>query len=177
MRQQGVRRGMAIIVVLVMSLAFLSLAGILFFYTGSQRVSHENLVKQTKAMMAAKAAVQLAVYKYRVLPREFYLYQDALKPGPLVTVGLPPPASADVVDAWMGDLSSQNGGVFASLAARLAAVDPEGGTYQMRVTKFDLISKASQGYQQDFLRIEAWGDYDGDRKTIEEFVEIQVTHP
>lgn len=165
------RRGQAIVLVLILSVAFVSLIGVLFFFSGAQRNTHGQIARQTKALLAANAVVQLAVYKYRVLTRDFYRFQAAVR-----DPATGPPNAPLVISTWMADLSSSRPGVAASLALRLDELDAGVGTYAMEVTKFDLVTRTDSGYRQDFLRIEAWGEYENERKTVEEFVEVQISH-
>jgi len=162
-------RGMALITVMVICVTLISFAGILFFQISSQNHTQPKTILQTKAMMAARGALQMAIYKFRVLPNEFYY--AAANSDTAVN------ASADtrIFDAWLEDLNSTTDDSSAKkLADSLKTAD--GMDYQLGIEEFRLISKKDQGYYQDFVSIKAWGNCEGERRVLQELIEVGLTH-
>lgn len=162
------RRGFALAMVLGIVVALLIFVSAIFFRTRAQRDTHGMLSSQAKALTAARGIMQLALYKFRVLPTEFYFLASA-------TRMLSPIVSKPYLDAWMNDLQSN---VPNSLAAQLAdsLKQTDGGNYQVGVASFVLLNREDDGYRKDFVRIEAWGQYEEQKKVIEELLEVEVTH-
>ncbi|MBP7632540.1 hypothetical protein KBA41_00100 [Candidatus Ozemobacteraceae bacterium] len=162
------RHGFALFSVLLTAVIIFVLAATLYFNTRSQTVTHSRLAEQTKALMAAKGAMQLAQYKFRMLPSEFYILEHIRRTGSSEDI-------ASHTSAWMDDFdpASPNSPA-ARLSASLNAV--ESGTYQLGVATFTLVTRAGKGYTKDFLRIESWGSYNGIRRSLETLLEVEVTH-
>jgi type II secretory pathway pseudopilin PulG len=158
------RQGVALVVVLVFCVVLLLSVGVLFFQTRSQRGVHENLQQQMRALTAARGILQLAVYKFRVLPTDFY------------RVAIPPaPPGSPLRDAWMNDFDPDVPGSLAKElgdAYRLA----DGCSYRVGIERFELVDREEFGYRKDFVLIRAYGECDGFRRTIDELIEIEVTH-
>jgi hypothetical protein len=158
------RHGMALVVVLIFCIVLLMSVGVLFFQTRTQRGVHGDLVQQMRALTAARGMLQFAIYKFRVLPTEFYRF--ALPPAP---VGSP------IRTAWMSDFDPDDPN---SLAARLAdsyrATD--GCLYRVGIDRFELVDREEFGYRKDFVLIRAWGECNGYRRTIDELIEVEITH-
>jgi hypothetical protein len=79
--------------------------------------------------------------------------------------------------AWMDDLNTKNPGSPAPAKILVQLLQQaDGRTYDVGVEKMEMVTKVDSGYRKDYLRIEAWGSCNGQKKTIEEFVEVEVTH-
>jgi len=164
------RRGVAIAVVLVFCTAILTLLGILLMNTRQQRGTFSKQYEQTRALMAARSAVQLAIYKYRVLPSEYYrIHQQSLA----VKGGGDPTEFNITRMIWLHDLQTEHAN---TPAARIKQHLETGnsGVFDFGVEEFDLVSSTLQGYNQDYLRVRAWGSFNGTRKTLEELIEVQI---
>jgi len=169
------RSGMAIVTVLILSMALLIFVSTLLTRTGHQRATHGLIVDQAKAIMAARAAMQLALYKLRVLPTEFYQY-DVQQKAYEINPSDPPASYSLYSDVWLKDLISTNKDSPAEkIAKTLNQVDVT-GVYEIGVNKFRLISKTDRGYVKDYVQIEAYGTYNKQTKLIEELVEVEITH-
>jgi len=172
------KRGVAIAVVLVFCTAILGLLGILLMNTRQQRGTFGMQYEQTRALMAARSAVQLAIYKYRVLPSEYYrIHQMSLA----VKAGGDPAEFNLTRMMWLHDLQSENADTpaarikqFLETGAPVGVDAPSAGTFDFGVEEFDLVSSSMHGYNKDYLRIRAWGSFNGTRKTLEELVEVQI---
>lgn len=162
------RHGFALFSVLLAAVIIFVLAATLYFNTRSQTAVHTRLAEQTKALMAAKGAMQLAQYKFRMLPSEFYILEHIHRTGS-------PNDIARHTAAWMDDFDpARPNSPAARLSASLNAV--ESGTYQLGVATFTLVTRTGKGYTKDFLRIESWGSYNGIRRSLETLLEVEVTH-
>jgi hypothetical protein len=172
------RRGVAIAVVLVFCTAILTLLGILLMNTRQQRGTFSKQYEQTRALMAARSAVQLAIYKYRVLPSEYYrIHQMAIA----VKAGGDPAEFNITRMIWLHDLQTEHANTPAAKIKQhletgaAGAGDPgAAGVFDFGVDEFDLVSSTLHGYSQDYLRVRAWGSFNGTRKTLEELVEVQI---
>ncbi len=169
------RKGVALAVVMVFCIAILGLVTILVFNTRSHRGSHTYQHDASRALMAATAAMQLAIYKYRVLPSEYYKIHtlETLK-----NKGTADAAAVNALNtlktAWMADFQSDNAG---SPAARIKSeIDQStSGNHSFGVEEFSLVSKAAQGYTRDYLKIRAWGASGDTRKVLEELIEVRIS--
>lgn len=162
------RRGFALFSVLLAGVIFFVLAATLYFNTRSQTATHSRLAEQTKALMAARGAMQLAQYKFRMLPSEFYALEYIRRTGSPAQIG-------SHTSAWMNDFDpARADSPAARLSSSLNAVDS--GTYQLGVATFTLVTRTGKGYMKDFLRIESWGSYNGVRRSLETLLEVEVTH-
>jgi hypothetical protein len=166
------RQGIAIAVVLVFCIAILGLLSVLLFNTRQQRGTHGMQYEQTRALMAARSAIQLAIYKYRVLPSEYYrIHQMAVR----IKEGT---GSVDefrlTQTMWLHDFQTSNIDTPAAKIKKHLEAGDSGGTYDFGVEQFDLVSRNMQGYTKDYLRILAWGSFNDTRKTLEELVEVQI---
>ncbi|OGK06710.1 MAG: hypothetical protein A2W80_04410 [Candidatus Riflebacteria bacterium GWC2_50_8] len=172
------RKGVAIAVVLVFCTAILGLLTVLMMNSRHQRGSYSMQYDQTRALMAARSGIQLAIYKYRVLPSEYYrIHQMALD----VKAGAPPDEFNTTRDMWLYDLKSENADTpAAKIKAHLdisAGGGPDAvaaGSFEFGVEEFDLVSRSLHGYTQDYLRVRAWGSFRGTRKTMEELIEVKI---
>jgi hypothetical protein len=164
------RRGVAIAVVLVFCTAILTLLGVLLMNTRQQRGTFSKQYEQTRALMAARSAVQLAIYKYRVLPSEYYrIHQMAIA----VKAGGDPAEFNITRTIWLHDLQTEHANTPAAIIKQHLESEAA-GTFDFGVEEFDLVSSSLHGYNQDYLRVRAWGSFNGTRKTLEELVEVQI---
>ncbi len=172
------KRGVAIAVVLVFCTAILGLLGVLLMNTRQQRGTFGMQYEQTRALMAARSAVQLAIYKYRVLPSEYYrIHQMSLA----VKAGGDPTEFNMTRMIWLHDFQSANADTpaarikqFLETGAPSAGDAAAVGNIDFGVEEFDLVSSTLHGYTQDYIRVRAWGSFNGTRKTLEELVEVQI---
>ena len=151
-------------IVLLLSVALLAFLGVLFTRTVSQRGTHSTLEDQAKALLGAKALLQAAIYKYRVLPSDFFRIKeeegDPIKQNTLY-------------QAWVADFDAS----YASSPAR-AIQDSVPGITDIGLATWPSIvnfSKPGMQYKQDFMRVRTYAVYNGFRKEIEELVELHVT--
>ena len=66
------RRGVAIVSVIIFCTVLVTMLSFLFINTKTKKSSQEFQYDTTRALMAANTAVQLAIYKYRVLSSDYY---------------------------------------------------------------------------------------------------------
>lgn len=158
------KRGVAVLIVLVLSVALLSFVTILVKNTGSQKTAHTGQYVRARALMAARTAMQLAIYKYRVLMSEFYVVKD----------------KAGIYEAaWMSDFNTSDK---ASPAFKLRKIlnnlRSDDLDYDFGVTEFKIASKGSVngniGYSKDYVEITAWGKYGNFEKVIQELIEVKI---
>jgi len=169
------RKGVALALVMVFCIAILGLVTVLVFNTRSHKGSHTYQYDASRALMAATAAMQLAIYKYRVLPSEYYKIHalEILKnKGTADAMALG--ALNARKTAWMADFQSDNAG---SPAAKIKAEIDQStrGNHSFGVEEFNLVSKTAQGYTRDYLKIRAWGVSGDTRKVLEELIEVRIS--
>ncbi len=172
---QQSRKGVALAVVMVFCVAILGLVTVLVFNTRSHKGSHAYQHDASRALMAATAAMQLAIYKYRVLPSEYYkIHALEMKKNKGT-------ADAAVIGelnarkaAWLADFQSDNAG---SPAAKIKAEIDQStrGNHSFGVEEFSLVSKTAQGYTRDYLKIRTWGVSGDSRKVLEELIEVRIS--
>ncbi len=162
------RRGFALALVLVLTIGLLVFVSTLFFRSRTQRDTFGQLELQAKALAAARGIMQMALYKFRVLPTEFYEVASATKE-------LPPEAAGPYKAIWLAEMDSDKGGPIAQhLTDSLKLVD--GRTYRVGINRFELVTREDTGYRRDFIKIETWGQCETEKKVIEELLEVEVTH-
>ncbi|RCK76712.1 MAG: hypothetical protein OZSIB_3304 [Candidatus Ozemobacter sibiricus] len=162
------RRGFALAMVLVLTIGLLVFVSVLFFRSRAQRDTFGQLELQAKALAAARGIMQMALYKFRVLPTEFYQVASAVRE-------LPPAQAAPYTSIWLAEMDSERDG---PIARRLtdALKLHDGRTYRVGINRFELITREDTGYRRDFIKIEAWGQCETEKKIIEELLEVEVTH-
>ncbi len=172
---QNTRKGVALAVVMVFCIAILGLVTVLVFNTRSHKGSNAYQYDASRALMAATAAMQLAIYKYRVLPSEYYkIHALEIQKNK----GTADAMAVSVLNArkaaWMADFQSDNAG---SPAAKIKAEIDQStrGNHSFGVEEFSLVSKAAQGYTRDYLKIRAWGTSGDTRKVLEELIEVRIS--
>jgi type II secretory pathway pseudopilin PulG len=179
-RFKNKKSGIAIAVVLVFCTAILGLATILVMNTKHQTASHSMQYEQTRALMAAQSGMQLAIYKYRVLPSEFYkIYELERKlrnnPGDSdLSKEL-----AEYESIWLQDLDSENkNSPAAAIAAYLDTVDQAvaSGTHGFTVEECKLASRVKDGYNKDYIKIRVTGRFANTTKVLEELVEAFIAN-
>ncbi len=169
------RRGFAIALVMLFCIAILGLVTVLVFNSKSHRGSHTFQYDASRALMAANSAVQLATYKYRVLPSEYYkihALEMAQKKGTADAATLAQLGARKT--AWLADFQTATAG---SPAAKIK-VELDAGTgtsHSFGVEEFSLVSKTSTGYTKDYLKIRAWGAASDTRKVLEELIEVRIS--
>ncbi|HNW35248.1 MAG TPA: hypothetical protein PKM25_09980 [Candidatus Ozemobacteraceae bacterium] len=170
------RQGFAMITLLLFMVVLITFVGLLQFSSRGQKGTHTRLFDQTKALMAARAAIELAVYKYRMLPAEFY------KVNRLLHAPMANPVERDFFKAvWMNDFSGgpvAAGAGFIPPAKRIvdAMRRETGDPIDLGVESCELVTRKESGYVKDFLRVKAWGSCNGEKKTLEQLVEVEITH-
>ncbi len=174
------RKGIAIVVVLVFCVGILGLVTVLVMNTRFHKGSHQVQFEQTRALMAAKAAMQLAIYKFRVLPSEFYKIHEiekALAMNPLDPVLQAKKQAFNEI--WNRDFDSEVAdSPAAKIKQRMNSVDMVSADvrHAFRVEEFKLVSRKNHGYIKDYVKIRAVGSYGNARKVLEELIEVKVVH-
>ncbi len=176
MRKPGNKKGVALAVVLVFCTAIMGLVGVLLFNTRSRRGTFDININETRALLAAKAAVQMAVYKYRVLPSEYYRLHRIEE---LRRIGTLDAAGVLVLDMskafWNEDFDTAVPGSPAQVVKGLMDTNA-GGSHEFRVESFSIISRESQGYIKDYIQIRAVGSFRDSQKILEEIIEVSVAN-
>ncbi len=162
------RKGMAIPLILGISMALIIFVGVMFFNTRQQRGTHERLENQTKALMAARTAMQLAKYKLRVLPREFFTI------GNRQFKATQPAIATAAMLVWLADLRTDGPDFPLNPAKKIRGSFPESGEYRFGIDRFELLSQREEGYKQDYVAITTWGSYKGERKILDELIEVAI---
>lgn len=155
------RKGVAILIVLVLSVALLGFVTVLVKNAGSQKTAHTGQYVRARALMAARTAMQLAIYKYRVLLSEFYKVKD--KAGIYETT-------------WMSDFDT-NDTLSPAFKLRKILNDKlkDDLDYNFGVTEFKIASKGGdEGYFKDYVQITTWGTYGKFKKVIQELIEVKI---
>lgn len=180
MHDMNKKRGIAIAVVLVFCVGILGLVTVLVMNTRFHKGSHNMQFEQTRALMAAKAAMQLAIYKFRVLPSEFYKIYEIEK---LLNLNPADPLLQAKLQAfeeiWNRDFDSEvPDSPAAKIKEKMNSVDMVTAAVQhsFRVEEFKLVSKKNKGYIKDYIKIRAVGVFGNASKVLEELVEVQVVH-
>ncbi|HOY65783.1 MAG TPA: hypothetical protein PLP29_02785 [Candidatus Ozemobacteraceae bacterium] len=162
------------VTLLLLMMVLVTFVGLLHFSTRGQKGTHARLFDQTRALMAARAAVELAVYKYRVLPAEFYRVNR------LVNAVTADPAERNFFQAvWMNDFSGKSvpGGFVSPASLLVESMRQETGEpVEFGVESCELVTRKESGYVKDYLRIRAWGACRAERKALDQLVEVEITH-
>jgi Tfp pilus assembly protein PilX len=175
------KRGIALAVVLVFCTALLGFITILLMNTKHQKGSHAKQYEQTRALMAARSAMQLAVYKFRVLVSEFYRIHEIEKQ--LRLSGGDPGIQAKLnafSNVWLADMDTATTGSPAEkIKNRLDAVDTVNisGGHSFKVEEFRLVTKQNEGYIKDYVKIRVSGIYGNSEKILEDLIEVQIAAP
>ena len=107
--------------------------------------------------------MQLAVYKFRMLPAEFFRAQDP---------GLTPAQKAFLTRSWLADFDAAN----ATSPVRLLKNNFP-NCQDLGVATFTRIVMTSPGkeYTQDVIRIVTYATVNQQKKTLEELLEVNLT--
>jgi hypothetical protein len=174
----GKKRGVALVAVLGFSTAVLGLVAVLHFNMRAKTHTQTNHYEHTRALWAATSGLQLALYKYRVLPAEYYYLQELEIKRRAENITAPELlALRRAKEIWLGDLNSAiDDTVAAQVCAHLDAIASETvGTFGFEIEQFDLVSNEGSGYIKDFLRIRAMGRYKKTKRVLEDMVEISIS--
>lgn len=175
------RKGIAIVMVLAFCVGILGLVTVLVMNTQFHKGSHELQFEQTRALMAAKAAIQLAIYKFRVLPSEFYKIHE-------IEMELKTNYSDEgqkklkfFKDKWLQDLNSEvKDSPAAKIKEKMDSISPPNKEpdkgHNFKVEECKLVSRKDKGYIKDYIKIRAVGSYKGATKVLEELIEAKVVH-
>ncbi len=171
------RKGIALAGVLGFCIAILAFAAVMHFNMKTKTHTQKRHYEDARALWAATSAIQLALYKYRVLPAEYYYIQELeykkrrqeASPQELDLL-------KDAKKVWLEDLNSlSEGSVAAIICANLDAITKaEEGSYAFQIQKFDLVSNEDYGYVKDFLRVRAMGRYKDTQRVLEDMVEVTL---
>ena len=186
-RQFKGKRGIALVGVILFCTVLITMLSLLYYNTRSKRGSQEFQYDTTRALMAANAAVQLAIYKYRVLPSEYYKINEIELELRIKNLSLDSEKLVCAKNIWLRDLctksnpdSEENNDLkeenFAVTNIKKCFGDfsAEGKDYDFGVSNFELVSLDKNGYTKDYIKIKAWGMYNNKRKDVEELIEISV---
>ncbi|MFZ2955490.1 MAG: hypothetical protein WA705_01140 [Candidatus Ozemobacteraceae bacterium] len=154
-------RGFALPMALLISVSLLILVGTMLFVSRSQKATHNLLEDQARALTIARGVMQLAVYKFRMLPSEFFHLQDAT-----------PVDKAFFERAWMVDFDEK---VPTSAVACLKAGFQ--GCENLGVATFTriVLLAPNMEYTKDVLRIVTFATVNKQKRTLEELVEIRLS--
>lgn len=155
------KNGSAILIVLVLSVALLSFITVLVNNSRAQKTAHTGQYDRARALMAARTAMQLAIYKYRVLLSEFYKVKEH---------------AGNYETTWMSDFDTSDIDAPAhKLHTILNNLLPDDLPYDFGVSEFKIASKGgTNGYKKDYIQITTWGTYGEFKKVIQELVEVQI---
>ena len=180
-------RGIALISVILFCSLLITMLGVLFHNTKHKSGTQDYQYDSTKALMAANIAVQLAVYKYRVLTSEYYKINEL----ELDIISKGSNAEASEIEKlekakkiWLSDLRT-NPEVIDNLPGdsrnptliireNIKNFIADNKNLEFGVDSFSLISSDDDGYTKDYIKIKAWGSCDRVRKDIEELIETSI---
>ncbi len=180
-------RGIALISVILFCSLLITMLGVLYHNTKHKSGTQDYQYDSTKALMAANIAVQLAVYKYRVLTSEYYKINEL----ELDIISKGSNAEASEIEKlekakkiWLNDLrtdpevidnlpgDSRNPTLI--IRENIKNFIADNKNLEFGVDSFNLISSDDDGYTKDYIKIKAWGSCDGVRKDIEELIETSI---
>ena len=172
------KNGIALVSVMIVCTVIIIMLGILYSNTRSKSHTQKYQYDSTRALLAANAAIQLAVYKFRALPAEYYkIYQKELDSG-----FKPDSVTLEKInkakEVWLSDLNTlQNGDTATKIKTEFdnhAKLDGIMAEHDFCVASFTLISLEDDGYKKDYIKINAWGKCNSIRKDIEELIEASL---
>ncbi len=181
------KRGVALVGVILFCTVLITMLSFLYYNTKVKRASQVFQYDTTRALMAANAAVQLAIYKYRVLPSEYYKINEIELDLRLKNQSLDSEELVYAKNIWLrdlctksdpasdenNDLKEENSAV-TTIKKCFGDFTNEGKDYDFGVSSFELVSLNKNGYTKDYIKIKAWGMYNNKRKDVEELIEISV---
>lgn len=182
------KRGVAIVSVIMLCTVLITMLSLLFYNTRSKKSTQEFQYDTTRALMAANSAVELAIYKYRVLSSEYYKINEMELKARIQNKNLDEyPLLVYSKNVWLSDLctkikadiNSESGENEHNLTAtkikrNFDHFSEEGENYNFGVSSFELVSLEKNGYTKDYIKIKAWGTYRHTRKDVEELIEVSV---
>lgn len=172
------KRGVALVSVMLLCTAIVTMLSVLAYNSKTKKATQTFHYETTKALMAANAAIQLATYKYRALPSEYYKIQEMEIQQRISRTNDPNLAQAKQV--WLSDLNSESeavGPIKSAMNSFCIVNDPKlVATITFAVDSFDLVSSEDTGYTQDYIRIKAWGKCGTMRKDVEELIQVTIAH-
>ena len=181
------RRGVAIVSVIIFCTVLVTMLSFLFINTKTKKSSQEFQYDTTRALMAANTAVQLAIYKYRVLSSDYYKINELELKLRAKKKDLNDPELVNCKYIWLRDLctkvkpdiNSESGeNPYNTTASKIKRnfdhFSEEGENYNFGVSSFELVSLEKNGYTKDYIKIKAWGTYRHTRKDVEELIEVSI---
>ena len=181
------KRGVAIVGVILFCTVLVTMLSFLFYNSRTKKSTQEFQYDTTRALMAANAAVQLAVYKYRVLSSEYYKINELELDLRIQNKDLNDPLLMKGKNIWLSDLctkvspniNSESGESQYNLTASKVKrtfdnFAEDGNNYDFGVSSFELVSLEKNGYTKDYIKIKAWGTYKHVRKDVEELIEVSI---
>lgn len=183
-RRTAKRSGVALVGVMMLCASLLAMLALLYSNTRTKRDSQSFQDATTRALMIANAVTQLAAYKFRVLPSEYYAIIE-LERQEKVTTDIEKRSRLqneikEAKDIWLKDFSPQTSDTAKAIKDEFdkhsKISDSSIEKHDFGIDSFDLISLENNGYSKDYIRIKAWGSYNGTRKDVEELIEVNLTH-
>ena len=181
------KRGVAIISVIMFCTVLVTMLSFLFINTKTKKSTQEFQYETTRALMAANTAVQLAIYKYRVLSSDYYKINELELKLRAQKKDLNDPLLVKSKNIWLSDLctkvkpdiNSESGeNPYNMTASKIKRnfdhFSEEGENYNFGVSSFELVSLEKNGYTKDYIKIKAWGTYRHTRKDVEELIEVSI---
>jgi len=155
-------RGFALPLALLLATSLLVFIGTMLFVSRSQKSTHRLLVDQARALTMARGVMQLAVYKFRMLPAEFFHIQE---------VGTPVEKTF-FENAWMMDFDSN---IATSPVARLKSQFQDCEDLGVATFARIVLLAPNMEYTKDVLRIVTFATVNQQKRTLEELLEIQLS--
>ena len=180
------KRGIAIVSVIMLCTVLITMLSFLFYNTRIKRNTQEFQYDTTRALIAANTAMQLAIYKYRVLSSEYYRINDLEIDLRSRNQSLDAPDLVKGKTIWLSDLHTKQSfdsvdneaNEYNSTAVKIKQYfndfASENKEYDFGVSSFELVSLEKNGYTKDYIKIKAWGSYNKVRKDVEELIEVSV---
>lgn len=177
-------RGVALVGVILLCASLLAMLGLLYSNTKSKRHTQAFQDATTRALMVANAVTQLAAYKFRVLPSEYYAILELERQEKTTTDSIKlnklRKSIKEAKTLWLKDFSPKTSDTAKAIKKEFdnhsKTSDSRVEGHDFGVDSFELISQENNGYLKDYIRIKAWGSYNKTRKDVEELIEIALTH-
>lgn len=177
-RRKHNKQGIALVSVMLLCTAIVTMLSVLAYNSKTKKATQTFHYETTKALLAANAAIQIATYKYRALPSEYYKIQE-MEIQQRIS-GVSNPKLAEAKQVWLSDLNSESaeiGLIKETMNSFCIVNDPKAvATITFAVDSFDLVSSEETGYTQDYIRIKAWGKCGAMRKDVEELIQVTIAH-
>ena len=166
------RRGIALPAVLLLATVLMMMVGTLVFRSRSRRTILPRINLQTKALALSKGVMQLALYKVKVLPAEFYRATGILNNAP-ADPDTWDAATRTFVESWRADFDDQ---IATSPVRQMIQSLPDNTlhAYRAGVSQFSIQKSKDSGFKKDLVRITTWASCDDERKTLESLVEVDI---